>query len=91
MEGRKGGIPAAGLIGVAGVLAAPLGLLIAKCVSNELLLVVFALVMAYVAFCMFRQTISKGPTEEAARTSVSVSLCIAAFLLGDGFHHVPGS
>ena len=59
---------AAGLIGLAGVLAAPLGLLIAKRISNEWLIVVFALVMAYVAFRMFRQTVvRRGATEAPAR------------------------
>src|SRR5690348_10302690 len=43
---------AAGLVALTGVLTAPAGLLIAQRISNDWLIVVFALVMAYVAFRM---------------------------------------
>lgn len=51
---------AAGLIALAGALASPAGLLIAKSSPDALLTLAFALVMAFVAFRMFRQTIASS-------------------------------
>lgn len=57
---------AAGLIAVTGVLASPAGLFIAQRISNGWLILAFALVMAYVAFRMFRQTLAKHGSSEGA-------------------------
>jgi uncharacterized protein len=57
---------AAGLIAVTGMLTSPAGLFIAQRISNHWLILAFALVMAYVAFRMFRQTLAKPGSSEGA-------------------------
>lgn len=66
---------AAGFIGLAGMLASPVGLLIAKSSPDALLTFVFALVMAFVAFRMFRQTMAgSAGVENSAPRSVPCQL-----------------
>lgn len=57
---------AAGLIAVTGMLTSPAGLVIAQRISNHWLILAFALIMAYVAFRMFRQTLAKPGSSEGA-------------------------
>lgn len=65
---------AAGLIGVAGMLLAPVGVRLAKVVPNGPLTVAFAFVLAYVAVRMLRA--SRRSTHEAATATAPKPPCV---------------
>jgi uncharacterized membrane protein YfcA len=56
---------AAALIGITGMLLAPLGVRLAGMIPNRPLMVAFALVLAWVAWRMFKQAPGGGSTEQA--------------------------
>jgi uncharacterized membrane protein YfcA len=60
---------AAALIGITGMLLAPLGVRLARLVPNQPLMVAFALVLAWVAFRMFKQA-RGGPAARAEQAQL---------------------
>ena len=60
---------AAALIGVTGMLLAPLGVRLARLIPNQPLMVAFALVLAWVAWRMFNQARAKNPAAAQATTA----------------------
>jgi len=67
---------AAALIGVTGMLVAPMGVLLARVVPNQPLMVAFSLVLAWVAWRMFNQ--SRGTKSGPSRDAVPQMPCVTS-------------